>query len=323
MTPWSASVGPRLGLTMLVVVTVAAAAAPWLAPTSPSTLFPSHTLAPPMWPRVIAPDGTWHGLHVRRLVQRDRLEHRYALGDPLPLQWLTDGRLVTSGDPDHPLLWLGSDVLGRDVWSRLLHGARYSLGLAVLAVAGACVLGTVVGLVAGWHGGALDAVLTRVADLFVVLPAIYVVLVFRAALPLSMPPAALFALMAVVLTLAGWPTVARGIRAVVLSERHREYVQAAVAAGAGRWRVMRHHLLPATLPLLATQAVLLLPTFVVAEATLSFVGLGFAEPTPSWGTLLGDTFSPLALRDAPWLFAPAAAITMVSIGAHLVSERIR
>lgn len=321
---WWSSPGTLAGLTILVGVAAAAVAAPWLAPSAPSTQYPSsHPLAPPMLPRVTAQDGSWQGPHVRRVVLQDRLTRRYTTGDPLPLKWLTDGRLVTSADPTHPLLWLGSDVLGRDVWSRLLHGARYSLGLAVLAMVGACALGTVIGLAAGWYGGVVDAALTRVADLLVVLPALYVVLVFRAALPLSIPPAALFGLMAVVLTLAGWPTVARGVRAVVQSERHREYVQAAIAAGAGGWRIMRNHLLPATLPLLATQAVLLLPAFVVAEATLSFIGLGFAEPTPSWGTLLRDTFSPLAMRDAPWLFAPAAAITVVSIGAHLVSERIR
>jgi peptide/nickel transport system permease protein len=312
-----------MGALVLALVASAAACAPFLAPSNPSTQFHGHPLAPPMRPHLWSHDGVWQGLHMRELVLTDRLTHRYAPGAPLPLLWMQNGRVVSSARADHPLLLLGSDILGRDTWSRLLHGARYSLGLAALATLGACALGTCIGLVAGWRGGLIDATLTRVADLFVVLPALYVVLVFRAALPLVLEPLTLFLLMAGVLALAGWPTVARGVRAVVVSERNQEYLLAAVAAGAGSVRIMRRHLLPATRPLLATQAILLLPTFVIAEATLSFIGLGFAEPTPSWGTLLRETFNPRVMRDAPWLLTPALAIVLVALSANLAGERTR
>jgi peptide/nickel transport system permease protein len=311
------------GALALLLIAAAAICAPALAPSDPATQFRDHPLAPPMRPRLWAADGSWHGPHVPRLLLRDRLTRRYETADPLPLRWFQDGRLVGSARADHPLLLLGSDPLGRDLWSRLVHGARYSLGLAAAATLGACALGTLLGLCAGWYGGVLDDVLSRTADLFIVLPALYVVLVFRAALPLTLDPLTLFALMAAILTLAAWPVVARGVRAVVATERHAEYIAAAVAAGAGGWWIMWRHLLPATAPLLTTQAVLLLPTFVVAEATLSFIGLGFPEPTPSWGTMLRDSFNARVMQDAPWLLTPALAIVVVALSANLAGERTR
>lgn len=310
----------RTGIAILVVVAALAALAPVVSPTRPSAQHVSHAFAPPMLPRVRTPSGDWTTPHIARVALVDRSSSTYTRGGPLPLVWFPDGALVRSGASDHPLLLLGGDVLGRDVWARLVHGARYSLGLAAAAVVGAIALGTLVGLVAGWQGGFVDRALMRVTDLVIVLPAVYVVLLFRASLPLVLEPAALFLLMAVVLALAGWPPVARGVRAIVVSEREREYVLAATALGASAWRVLSRHLLPATRPFLYTQAVLLLPAFVVTEATLSFIGLGFPDSTPSWGTLLGETFNLRVLRDAPWLLAPAVAIALVTIAANLVRE---
>jgi peptide/nickel transport system permease protein len=140
-------------------------------------------------------------------------------------------------------------------------------------------------------------------------------------LPLAPPFTLLFTLMALVLTLAGWPIVARAVRAVTAVERTRESVLAAEAAGATPTWILRRHLLPAALPVVATQALLLLPAFILAEATLSFVGLGFAEPRPSWGTMLIEAAQPFALRHAPWLLAPAGAIALVTLGATLLAGR--
>lgn len=312
----------RTGLLMLALVGALALLAPWVSPSDPAAQHLTHPLAPPMLPRITTATGAWGAPHVARLALTDRLSHAYRRGDALPLAWF-DGTLVRSAAPDHPLLVLGSDMLGRDVWARLTHGARYSLGLSAAAVAGATMIGACVGLLAGWRGGFLDRALMRVTDLVIVLPAVYVVLLFRSALPLVLPPGALFVVMTGVLALAGWPSVARGVRAIVVAEREREYVLAATALGASGWRVVTRHLLPATSPFLATQAVLLLPAFVVSEATLSFIGLGFAEPTPSWGTLLRDTFNVRVLRDAPWLLAPAVAIALVTMAANLVREEGR
>ena len=300
------SAARRLGAAILGLLVLAAVAAPWLATSDVSSQHPDLALAPPSLAR-------------RALVERLPPTYR-TLDDRLPLTWF-DGTLVRSTDPAEPLLPLGSDSLGRDQWTRLLHGARLSLGLALTGLVGAVGLGALLGLVAGGHGGWPDTILMRVADLFIAWPVLYVVLVLRAVLPLAPPFTLLFTLMALVLTLAGWPIVARAVRAVTAVERTRESVLAAEAAGATPTWILRRHLLPAALPVVATQALLLLPAFILAEATLSFVGLGFAEPRPSWGTMLIEAAQPFALRHAPWLLAPAGAIALVTLGATLLAGR--
>ncbi len=294
------------GAMLLTLVLLSALSAPWLATSDSSSQHPDLALAPP-------------SLHRRVLVERLPPTYR-TLDERLPLDWFS-GRLVSSRDADEPLLPLGSDSLGRDQWTRLLHGARLSLGLTLAGVVGAVSIGVLAGLIAGRREGWLETALMRVADLFIAWPALYVVLVLRAALPLSLPFATLFALMATVLTLAGWPIVARAVRAVTASERARESVLAAEAAGASPGWAIRRHLLPAALPVIATQALLLVPAFILAEATLSFVGLGFSEPTPSWGTMLREASNPFTLRHAPWLLAPAAAIALVTLAVNLLAER--
>lgn len=291
---------------VLATLCLCAVCAPWLATGDVATQHPDLALAPPSLSR-------------RTLVERLPPTYR-TLDERLPLTWFS-GTLVRSADPSEPLLPLGSDSLGRDQWTRLLHGARLSLGLTLSGLAGAVLIGTAIGLLAGRREGWLDTALMRVADLFIAWPALYVVLVLRAALPLSLPFTTLFALMSFVLTLAGWPIVARAVRAVTASERARESVLAAEAAGASPAWILRRHLLPAATPVIVTQALLLVPAFILAEATLSFVSLGFSEPTPSWGTMLREASNPFTLRHAPWLLAPAGAIALVTLGVNLMAER--
>ncbi len=296
----------RAGIALLAAIALAAAAAPWLATSGVSTQHPDLPLAPPSLARL-------------ELTQRLPPTYRVVEGRR-ELAWIDGGRLVQSADPASPLLLLGSDSLGRDQWSRLLIGARLSLGLAAAGLAGALTIGALVGLVAGQRGGWIDTALMRAADLFIAWPALYVVLVLRASLPLSLSLRTTFLLMAGVLALSGWPIVARAVRAVTASERTREYVTAAAAAGASPAWILRRHLLPAAIPVMVTKALLLIPSFILAEATLSFIGLGFAEPTPSWGTMLREASSAFVLRQAPWLLSPAAAIALVTLAVNLIAE---
>jgi ABC-type dipeptide/oligopeptide/nickel transport system permease subunit len=296
----------RAGTILLLLIGLVTLAAPWLSTSDVSAQHPDLALAPPS---------------LARRVIVERLPPTYRVLDQrLPVTWFS-GRLVRSTDPAEPLLPLGADSLGRDQWTRLLHGARLSLGLTLAGLTGAVVIGALLGLLAGSGRTWLDASVMRLADLFIAWPALYVVLVLRAALPLSMPFESLFALMALVLTLAGWPIVARVVRSVTVSERARESILAAQAAGATPAWIMRHLLLPAAIPVVVTQALLLVPSFILAEATLSFVGLGFSEPTPSWGTMLVEAAQPFTLRHAPWLLAPAAAIALVTLSVNLVVAR--
>lgn len=307
----------RAGFGLLAAICVAVAAAPVLAPHPPARQFAGLAYAPPMRPRVADEQGLRRPfVYPWRVV--DRLQRRFEpdTSRPEAIRFFADGRLVSTS-PGVPWLPLGADPLGRDVFTRVLAGGRLSLGVASVAVLLALAIGATVGAVAGFAGGRVDRVITAVADFAVVLPLVYVVVTLRAAMPLVMDPWAVFWTMALVMALATWPLPARGVRAIVAAERRQPYAESAYAVGAGPLRILLRHLLPAAAGHIAIQGLLLFPAFIFAEATLSFVGLGFAEPSASWGVMLQDAAAVSAL-DAPWLLAPAGAIVVTVVAVHLV-----
>jgi peptide/nickel transport system permease protein len=312
-----------LGLALLGLVALAAILAPLAATNDPSTQFRDHVLAPPMRIHLVDDAGVWHArpfVYPVRVV--DRMERRFAedRSRPVALGFFVRGRLVAPLDPAAgPWLPLGADRLGRDGWARLVVGARRSLGVAIVASVGALALGLLIGLVAGYAGGAIDAVAMRAAELVVVLPVLYVILAARAALPATIPPSLVFALTTTVLALLGWPLVARGVRAIVAREALPEFAVAARAMGASPLRIVGVHLAPATAGFLRTQALQLLPAAILAETTLSFAGLGFAPDAPSWGTLLSEASDIAVVGDAPWLLVAAAAVVLVVFAINLAT----
>jgi peptide/nickel transport system permease protein len=313
------------GALLLSLIAAAAGAAPVLAWHTPVRQFPGYEYAPPMLPRVLHADGSLARPFVYPLWTVDRLERRFAedRSRPTPVRWLTAGSIVSIDESEGPWLLLGGDPLGRDVFARLLYGARLSLGVACAASAGALLLGLLIGGAAGFVGGLVDRVLMTVADFVLVLPAIYVVLAVRAALPLVLTVPQVFLALTIILSAAGWPIAARGVRAIVAGERQKEYAEAALAIGAGRARILLHHLLPATTGFLATILGMMVPAFVLTEATLSLVGLGFPVPAATWGAMLRDGWEGRAFTDAPWLMAPALLIVFTVLSLHLVSSAPR
>jgi peptide/nickel transport system permease protein len=311
----------RTGLALLAVVVFGALGASWLSPNPPDRRFADLVHAPPTIVHVW--DGGPRAPFVYRQRLVSRLERRFETmrGDRVPLRWLASGTVVTA-DPDGgaPLLLLGADGDGRDIFARLAHGARLTLALALVATLGATLVGGLAGGISGYAGGRLDLVLSRVTEFVLVLPAIYVVLALRAVLPLVVPARTVFLSLTAIFVLLGWPSVARGVRAIVVSERRLDYVAATEALGAGPGRVLFRHLLPAAWGHLLMQAALLLPAFILAEATMSYVGLGFPEATPTWGTMLQDAANVAVLGDAPWALAPAAAIFLVVFAVNLALQ---
>jgi peptide/nickel transport system permease protein len=245
------------------------------------------------------------------------LEQRFEADESktVPLPWFSADQNAA------PVFLLGSDGLGRDVLSRLVYGARTSIGLALAASIGALLIGALIGAFAGYRGGWIDEAVMRLADFVLVLPSIYVVLVLRAVLPLVLSAATVFVLVTLIFTFVGWPFVAKGVRAIVAAEREREYVLAARSLGAGPWRLLTAHLIPACSGYLIVQATILLPAFVLAEATLSFVGLGFPDDVPSWGTMLTEASNVGSLVRFPWTLAPALAIFAVAMSVNALTAQ--
>ena len=219
-----------------------------------------------------------------------------------------------AGRPPHcgsPCFALGTDEFGRDVLSRLLHGGRVSLAVGLGASFVAAALGGLLGAVAGYSGGWPDRLLCLPMHLLLGLPWIYLLLALRAALPLSLPPEGALVPVMLVLAVAGCAAPFRICRQTVRGALAAEAVAVSLGLGASRWYVLRRHLWPAALPALQAQWLTLFPGFVVAEVSLSFLGLGIGDPGVSWGSLLASLRQYPVLVSHWWMFSPALALAML------------
>jgi peptide/nickel transport system permease protein len=307
----------RAGLIPIASIACVALIGPVIAPHRSGDQFADRAYAPPMRVHVRDASG-WRPPFVYAQDLDDRIMRTYSVdrSRAMPLRWFEGGRVVSIDERDGPLLLLGADELGRDVFSRLLRGAGLSLGVAAGGTVGALLIGVLVGGIAGSRGGRLDRWLMIVADFILVLPGAYVVLVLRGLLPLVLGAPEVFALMTALFAASAWPHVARGVRAIVATERTREYAEAARASGAGTIGLLRH-LLPAARGFVLIEIVLLVPALLVAEATVSYFGLGFPDPTASWGTMLQEAGNVTMMAEAPWMLASALAIFAVVFALHL------
>jgi peptide/nickel transport system permease protein len=211
---------------------------------------------------------------------------------------------------------LGTDLLGRDVLSRLVWGARVSLLIALAATVLGAVVGSIVGLVAGFYRGAADAVLTKVIDVQLAFPFVLLAIAVVAVAGPSIP------VLVVVLAIGAWVGHARIVRGLVLSLRERDYVQAALALGAGAPRILARHLVPEVLSTIIVLATFDVGRIIILESTLSFLGLGVQPPTPSWGSDLRD--AAIYVRQAWWTAAfPGLAIMLVVLAINLLGDGLR
>ncbi len=236
-------------------------------------------------------------------------------GAPYKLAGLMSSRRHLFGVPEPGRVFLlGTDRFGRDQLSRLLYGGQVSILAGALATFLSLLIGMLAGCLAGFFGRFADRALMALVELFLALPWLYLLLGVRAMLPLHLEPTAAFLLVAGVIGVIGWARPARMVRGIVLSAKERNYVLAARGFGASGPYLLRRHILPETYGVLLTQATLLLPQYILAEVTLSFLGIGIAEPVPSWGNMLGALQEYNVLVSYWWMFAPALALVPLFLG---------
>jgi peptide/nickel transport system permease protein len=233
-----------------------------------------------------------------------------------PLDPLTTNARASLAPPSRTY-WIGADMMGRDMLSRMIHGARISLAVALGATCIGSGLGAMLGLASGYIGGWFDLIVQRLAEIMQSLPLLVMALVITASLGPSLPNT----IIAIAIPLI--PNVARVIRANVLSLRELNYVEAARAVGMGQSRIALVHVFPNTLAPLIVLATAQLGSTILTEASLSFLGLGVPEPYPSWGRMLSESAAEY-IRSAPWLVIfPGLAISLVVFGANLFGDALR
>ena len=281
---------------------------------SPRPFVYAYTVAedPVTWRKVYADDPETH-FPIRWFVRGE--EYRF---------WgLFKTRAHLFGVDDGYVFLLGTDTLGRDVFSRIMYGTRISLSIGLIGVALSFILGLTIGGVSGYFGGFADAVVQRSIDFLRSLPVLPVWMALAAALPANWPTIRVYFGITVIVSLIGWTGLARVVRSKLLSLRHEDFVMAAVVAGAHSGKIISRHLIPGFLSYVIVSLTLAVPNMILSETALSFLGLGLRPPVVSWGVLLSEAQNLHAIALAPWLLLPGLFIIVAVLAFSFVGDGLR
>ncbi|WP_460449195.1 ABC transporter permease [Alsobacter sp. SYSU BS001988] len=245
-------------------------------------------------------------------------------GAPYQFWGLTQARLHLVCPPKGGTFFLvGTDKLGRDLFSRIIYGARISLTVGLLGIAVSFVIGLTLGGLAGYMGGWVDATVQRMIEILRSLPELPLWLALSAALPANWSPVLVFFAITLILGLLDWPGLARAVRSKLLALREEEFVRAAELMGASRSRIIAHHLVPNFMSHLIASATLSIPSMILGETALSFLGLGLRPPVTSWGVLLNEAQNLAAVNLYPWLLAPMVPVILVVLAFNFMGDGLR
>lgn len=321
----------RIGLLILGVIYFAILFAPFLAPYSKDYSDRSLAYAPPSKIFTIDENGKLSRPYTYNYIRKfdeqnfnvyslDRAQKHY-------LKFLSRGEdgkfhLVTV-DNGGKLFLLGTDINGRDVFSRILFGGRISMTIGFLALFVLFPIGMIYGGISGYFGGKIDTIMMRIAEGIMSIPSFYLLIILASILPAGMTSIQRFMLIVVILALIGWAGFARVVRGMVLSIKTQEFVQAAKSIGASNFRIITKHILPQTTSFIIVAITLSIPSYILSESGLSFLGLGIQQPDASWGNMLKEAqiFSNIIYR--PWLLTPGFLIFLAVLSFNLVGDTVR
>lgn len=327
-------------LVFLILAYTTAIFAEFVAPYGPTSIERLNTFVPPRVVRIWH-EGELHRPFIYELERtRDPVTARVTYEEdktsPLPIkffvrgeeykfwgQWRTDLHLFGIEHRRQKVNLLGTDALGRDLFSRLVYGARVTLSAGLIGVIFAFVLGLFFGSISGYYGGILDSMIQRLMEFIRSVPTIPLWMGLAAALPIAWDPLFVYVLITLILALIGWTHLARVVRGRFLSLKSEDYVMAARLTGASEYRVITKHMLPAMTSYIIAAMTLAVPEMILGETALSFLGLGLRPPVVSWGVLLQDAQNLRSISLAPWLLMPGVAVVAVVLAFNFLGDGIR
>jgi len=331
----------RIGLAILGLLYLLSLFGGFIAPYNHRSQAKDTPFLPPTRIRLIDAQGSFHArpfIYKPRITDRLMFAYDEDQSQTYPLRFFVRGEsyhwfgLIESnrhlfgveGNETAPRLHLlGTDNLGRDVLARLLYAGQISLVIGPVGLLLAYLLGVGLGAISGYFGGWLDSGLMRAAEIVMSLPTLILILAFRAAFPLSVTPRQVATMMITIFAAVGWAEVARLTRNLALAERVKDYVTSAISLGASNIRIIARHVLPNITTPLLTQFALTAPTFILAEITLSFLGVGVQEPSASWGTMLADAKDLSVLKNYWWMLVPVACVFVTALAFQLLGEKAK
>jgi len=284
---------------------------------------------PPTRPHVIDSEGHFHlrpFVYGKTLADKTWRTYEDDVTRILPLRFFVKGEPYTfwgilktdrhfvGVEGEGKLYLAGTDQFGRDVFSRLLFGARISLSVGFVGILISFAFGMLIGGISGYFGGMIDNVIMRSTELVMSFPGLYLILALRAAFPVDIPSDKMYLIIVVILSFISWASMSRIIRGMVLSIKENDYVTAARALGFGHLRVIVRHILPNTLSFVIVAATISVPGYILGEVSLSYLGVGIAEPVASWGNMLKQAQSVRVLQSFPWILTPGYLLAFNFLG---------